>query len=240
MAGPRERAHWGVRLVVLALCALAIGLALKLDELAFERIEYVRAHLGWATRERLGRLGDLAELMAKGWLTVLFAVAIYCFDPRGRRRAIVLVFSVLAVTLATNAIKVSSGRLRPKSVQKIDGVPVHSWLGPAGGIADPRARSFPSGHTATAFAHASVLAAIYPAAAPVFYALAAPVPVSRVLMRAHFVSDVVAAALLAVFLTRALRRSARFGRCCDRAAEWLPALPRHRPSPPPIAGVGGD
>jgi len=234
---PAVRAGWGSVLAVVALCALAIAIAFQLDDPAYERIEYVRAHLGWATRERLGRLGDYAELLAKGWLTALIACAIYFFDPRGRRRAVVVVFSVLAVTLAANVIKVSTGRLRPKSVQTIGGVPVHAWLGPAGGLGNPRARSFPSGHTSTAFAHAAVLSAIYPAATPVFYALAAPVPISRVLMRAHFVSDVYAGGLLAVFLTFALQRSARFDQLCDRAAQWLPELPRHREGTPPVGRV---
>lgn len=209
-------------------CALAIGVAACLDRPVLERLEGARAQFDWAARERLGRLADYADIPSLGWVTPLIALVIYRFDPRGRQRAVALAFSVLAVTLATNAVKLSTGRLRPKAVQKLDGDPAHVWLGPLGGLGDPRARSFPSGHTATAFAHAAALSALYPAAAPAFYALAAPVPVSRVLMRGHFVSDVVAGGFLAFFLTRRLGSSNRFRRLCERVAARLPALARHR------------
>jgi len=130
--------------------------------------------------------------------------------------------------LTVNLVKVSTGRLRPKAIQKLEGAPAHVWLGPLGGLEDPKARAFPSGHTATAVAHATVLSALYPAATPLFVALAAPVPASRVLMRSHFVSDVVAGGLLAFFLSRRLLQSARFARLCARLSARLPALARHR------------
>lgn len=225
---------------MLGACALVLCVAARFDGAALTLLEAARAQVGWAARERLGRLADFAELLGQGWLTPLIALGIYFFDPRGRRRAVVVAFALLAVMLATNAVKISTGRLRPKAIQKLEGDPAHVWLGPRGGIEDPKARAFPSGHTATAFAHATVLSAIYPVAAPVFYALAAPVPVSRVLMRSHFVSDVVAGALLSVFLTRWLLRNACFRRLCERATERLPALARHRTAAPPSGAARAD
>jgi undecaprenyl-diphosphatase len=56
--------------------------------------------------------------------------------------------------------------------------------------------SFPSGHATTAFATAVVLAAWYPRQAVVFVGLAALVGLSRILLGAHFPSDVLAGALL--------------------------------------------
>ena len=58
--------------------------------------------------------------------------------------------------------------------------------------------SFPSGHTAASFAAATVLASFYPIAAPLVYALATGVGVSRVHLGHHFPSDVVAGAMLGV------------------------------------------
>ncbi len=53
----------------------------------------------------------------------------------------------------------------------------------------------PSSHVAVAFAGAVVLARLFPGAAPVAYLLAAGCGLSRVLARAHFVSDAVTGAI---------------------------------------------
>lgn len=54
----------------------------------------------------------------------------------------------------------------------------------------------PSSHTMVAFAAATALARLFPGARPVWYALAAGCAVTRVMARAHFVSDVTLGALL--------------------------------------------
>lgn len=56
--------------------------------------------------------------------------------------------------------------------------------------------SFPSGHATTAFAAAVVLAMWYPRGAGVFVGLAVLAGLSRVMLGAHFPSDVLAGALL--------------------------------------------
>jgi len=56
--------------------------------------------------------------------------------------------------------------------------------------------SFPSGHTLNAFAVGSVIALSFPALGPVALAVAASVAASRVVLGLHFVSDVVAGAVL--------------------------------------------
>jgi undecaprenyl-diphosphatase len=56
--------------------------------------------------------------------------------------------------------------------------------------------SFPSGHTTNAFAWAGCAGSFAPALAPVFVGLACLIGVSRVLLRTHFPSDVVAGALI--------------------------------------------
>jgi membrane-associated phospholipid phosphatase len=236
-AAPEVRRRVQLALAAVAACG-AVAIAAHYDGAALEALEAARAQLGWGTRERLGRLADLAEILGQGWLTAPLALAIYCFDPRGRERVAVFVATLLAVMLAVNVAKVATGRRRPKAIEKLAGAPPHVWLGPRGGIDDPRARSFPSGHTATAVAHATVLSALYPPATPLLVLLAAPVPVSRVLMRSHFVSDVVAGALLALFLTRLLSQSVRFRKACARLAARLPVLSRHREATPPAAVSG--
>jgi undecaprenyl-diphosphatase len=56
--------------------------------------------------------------------------------------------------------------------------------------------SFPSGHTLNAFAVATVVALSYPIAAPGAFLLAASIAVSRVILGLHFLSDVLAGAVL--------------------------------------------
>ena len=66
--------------------------------------------------------------------------------------------------------------------------------------------SFPSRHTATAFAFAVGLAALYPPARWVFYALAIGCGTHRVLFDAHWFSDVIASVFIALFIARAVWR----------------------------------
>ena len=67
-------------------------------------------------------------------------------------------------------------------------------------------QSFPSAHTATAFAFAVGLAALYPPARWVFYALAIGCGTHRVLFDAHWFSDVVASVFIGIFIARAVWR----------------------------------
>jgi undecaprenyl-diphosphatase len=56
--------------------------------------------------------------------------------------------------------------------------------------------SFPSGHSASSFAAATALAAFYPKAAPLGFALATGVGASRVHLGHHFPSDVAVGAII--------------------------------------------
>jgi membrane-associated phospholipid phosphatase len=73
-----------------------------------------------------------------------------------------------------------------------------------------RLKSFPSGHSVTAFALAYVLSRAYPRGAPVFYALATVVALSRVYLASHFLSDIVAGAAYGLFAGWIVCRLAAF------------------------------
>jgi membrane-associated phospholipid phosphatase len=89
-------------------------------------------------------------------------------------------------------------------------------------VTTPTSHSFPSGHTATAFATATVIALLHPRLRWPAFALAALVGLSRVYLGVHFLFDVLAGAALgiavgwtAVWAARRLRE--RFGGATEGA-----------------------
>jgi membrane-associated phospholipid phosphatase len=69
--------------------------------------------------------------------------------------------------------------------------------------------SFPSGHAATSFAGATILAFAFPRLAVPLYVLAAAVAFSRVYVGVHYPIDIVAGAALGVAVALGVRRGAR-------------------------------
>ena len=88
--------------------------------------------------------------------------------------------------------------------------PFEHQLGPASST-----HSFPSGHTATSFACATVLSFYVPRLRVPFFVLAALIGLSRVYNAMHYPSDVLAGAvlgvLIALLLLAAIRRRSRPG-----------------------------
>ena len=92
----------------------------------------------------------------------------------------------LVVTLVKEAVD----RARPAVA--------NPWLDPVGVI--PSSASFPSGHSATAFATAVAVGLVYPRLRVPLLALAALVALSRVYLGMHFATDVVVGSALGVAL----------------------------------------
>lgn len=107
--------------------------------------------------------------------------------------------SLLATGAAVSALKMATGRLRPAV-----GVGAESFEAGRGFLTNNEAQSFPSGHTAAAFAIAASVSEEaerhWPDQArwlkPALYAAASLVGLSRVLDDAHWTSDVLAGAVI--------------------------------------------
>ena len=118
------------------------------------------------------------------------------------RRWGVLLLTVVAVAVAdwsATGIKALVDRDRP---------PVR-YAEPKALVAVPHDHSFPSGHAATSFAGATMLAFAFPRLAPVLFVVAAAVAYSRIYVGAHYPLDVIGGAALGVGVATALRLLAR-------------------------------
>jgi membrane-associated phospholipid phosphatase len=115
-------------------------------------------------------------------LWLLLAGVLVLFGGRGGRRAARrgLIAIAIGAAVANGPAKLFVRRRRPFS-------PSHPTL-----IRTPRSTSFPSGHTAAAFAFATAASAELPVMAPALLPLAGAVAYSRVHTGVHYPSDVVA------------------------------------------------
>lgn len=110
-----------------------------------------------------------------------------------------LLFAAVAVSgIAVDVLKVIVGRPRPKLLFSA-GNYEFSWIGLS---ADHW--SFPSGHAATAAALAAALWCLWPRPLLLYALGAALVAASRIVMDAHYLSDVVMGGFIGVLVTRAL------------------------------------
>jgi membrane-associated phospholipid phosphatase len=124
---------------------------------------------------------------------------------RARRRALLLAGSPAFSGIVSELLKLVIRRERPGAH---DGA--YAFRAFAERPFSTSGLGLPSGHTIVAFGAAAMLAYLFPRARWVWFAIAAGCGLTRVLARAHFLSDVVAAAFVALATTAWLWR--RFGR----------------------------
>jgi undecaprenyl-diphosphatase len=152
----------------------------------------------WVVEHRWQPLDEIFIWLTRigTWGAVWLAIGLALALAWRRAQPFVLVLLALAAAegLAT-LLKVTVGSNRPAD---------------HGLVTIPHSHAFPSGHTATAFAGATVLSALVPRAAPAFYVLAAAIGYSRLYLGVHWPLDVIGGAVLgvatALLLLAAVRR----------------------------------
>ena len=142
---------------------------------------------------RLGTNGFIWFMCA-----LLVAVAVRRLSP-----FVLVALAVLVADGIAGLVKLAVGENRPNE--------------PGPLISIPHSHSFPSGHTATAFAAATMLTVLFPRGAPAFYVLAAAIAYSRLYLGVHFPLDVVGGIVIGVatallLLAASRRRSIRWPR----------------------------
>jgi len=126
-----------------------------------------------------------------GWLWYSLGLLIVLFGGSDRYMAVLAAALASASSIAVfQVLKRTTGRRRPCEVEP------HCWAT----LLPPDQFSFPSGHTMTAFACATAIAYFYPATAPALFFFAFSIAMSRIVLGMHFLSDVVAGAVVGALL----------------------------------------
>jgi membrane-associated phospholipid phosphatase len=162
----------------------AAGEARRLDLALYRAVARTRTPALDLTLSRLSRAADYSRLSLAA-ATVLALVG----GPAGRRGAVRGLASVAVTAAVVNAAFKPLTRRRRPAVPRVSPM-----------VRVPRSRSFPSGHTAAAFAFATGVAHALPRVAPPLYALAAVVGYSRVHTGVHYPLDAASGALCGVAL----------------------------------------
>jgi undecaprenyl-diphosphatase len=122
-----------------------------------------------------------------GWIWYAMALTVWLLGGNQGPLAIFTCFAAAAVGIACFLVlKRATGRRRPCQIDK------HCWST----LLPPDQFSFPSGHTITAFAITIPLGIFYPDLQAGLGFIALSIASSRILLGMHFLSDVVAGALL--------------------------------------------
>jgi undecaprenyl-diphosphatase len=128
-----------------------------------------------------------ATRMGDGWLWYSLGAILVAFGgSRGYAAFSAAGSSAIVGVLVFKVLKSLSHRPRPCQFQP------HCWAK----VLPPDQFSFPSGHTMTAFSIALVVSYFYPALEWPMYFLAVSIGLSRIVLGMHFLSDVLAGAVL--------------------------------------------
>lgn len=188
-----DKSDWATASVV----AGVTGVFFVLDDEIKEEVQSSRS----STTDDLSKI---FEPFGNGAITIPVLAGLYLYGRLGEndkleRMALLATESFLVSGLFSTVLKVSMGRHRPSRGNSSD-----TFDGPGTG-----SKSFPSGHTTTVFAVATVVANEYehiPLIAPISYGIATLTGFSRLNDNKHWASDVVFGAALGYFTAKTILR----------------------------------
>ena len=187
--------------VGLLIGAAGIGTLIATDEATYDLLvpdDLSEDDALYKAAEKLTKLGNTSSSVPL--LLGFFGFGAIAHSERERDTAVMMCEALITSATWTGILKQTTGRERPRE----SGGEASDWLGPGGSFEDENGntvepRSFPSGHATGAWAVATVLAHQYPAhkIVPVLaYGTAAAVGYSRIVLGAHWLSDVVVGGLI--------------------------------------------
>ncbi len=214
---------------LIATWALAVALAFALDAAAYSfHRQYFHLRRDPASDPLPPALAwpDHAmhafEKCGEGLFGVMIGAALWSLLPHRRGQVVCLAAASLATVLTVEAIKRSTGRLRPDAAAGATSFHGFKFAGEM--KAD--GHSFPSGHTAAAGAYGGVLSVCAPPLRVLGMIVAVGTGCSRMWHERHFLSDVMVGGLLGWAIGAGMARSARLRRFwaqCD--ARFAPKSP---------------
>jgi membrane-associated phospholipid phosphatase len=185
-----------MRRVRLSLTLIAVFIVLTL-------LDKPLAHLLMLDPERELYRSDLYNFFrGMGYLGTWVAIGvIFILHDRNRHRGAAIIMAPLFAGLLSEGIKLSVARERP-----VDGTTLqegwYHFREPFSGFLNPVNLGFPSSHTAVAFAGCLMLAYLVPTARGVLLFFAIGCGITRLLVGAHFSSDVFVGAVLGVIFAK--------------------------------------
>lgn len=193
-AAPTRNEHTREGLLRSLALALAIAgvaaltlclLLLPYDQTLSEAIR--KGHLAGDVR----KLVNLSEAFAHGSGAAVILLAVFLGSRRPKAAIWVAVVMTLVSGGVANVLKASIPRARPYTFDSspLAGAGENGWMNAGSSYVDARERSFPSGHTATAWGLAIGLCLLFPRASVIFIALALLSSLQRVTSGAHFPTD---------------------------------------------------
>jgi membrane-associated phospholipid phosphatase len=183
-----------IRTLVIGLALVALAFAL--DGWVFRHIIYRDVY-----GEDWGRLLRIMGFLPT-WMAASAAMVLHEWHDRARRwRGTLITASAASGGIACEVLKLLLRRERPMAH---DGEYVFRAFSER--TFSTSGLAFPSSHTVVAFSAAAMLAHLFPRARVVWFALAAGCGLSRLLARAHFLSDVALAALVGILVAALLWR----------------------------------
>lgn len=166
-------------------------------------------YAGHAVVEAIGELSDLSDqepLYAASAAVIVTGLILR--DERTVQAGLRILAAHLLATALRGVVKKSVDRTRPDKAAR-DG----QYELRKGRRYESDFNSFPSGHSAGAFAVAGAVSRHYPSAAPIAIGLAGAASAAQVLRSKHFISDIVAGAAIGIIaeslIDRLLRRAER-------------------------------
>ena len=193
MAPPR---FTSIAAITLSVCALILAFA-GLFEWDVPLTRFIRSlndvHMDHLANPWLAQLSDMGDRLGKGESLVILSLALLAVGyglkhPLWKDAGWQSLIAHGLAAVSANILKHAIGRPRPKFMHA-----GNMELSPVGGSGWD---SFPSGHAAAAFAVATVLAAKFPRAKWLIFAVAVAIAASRIIRGSHYLTDVAGGAAL--------------------------------------------